>query len=130
MSGERQDPEQAIRDWLTDSAPGRAPASLTETLEEVTTRPAGRSRSVWRMTMPHLRLAGGIAATLAILALVSSSFYLYGNSRVAGPSLQALASAAKSTTPAAPSSTSPSGRHGRAPAAGGRPTWAGWLPSG
>jgi hypothetical protein len=56
------------------------------------------------MTMPHLRLAGGIAATLAILALVSSSFYLYGNSRVAGPSLQALASAAKSTTPAAPSS--------------------------
>ena len=44
MSGERQDPEQIIRNWLSDSAPDRAPASLREKLEDVTTRPAGHAR--------------------------------------------------------------------------------------
>jgi hypothetical protein len=87
MSGERQDPEQIIRNWLSDSAPDRAPASLREKLEDVTTRPAGHARPAGsarpagRVAMPSFRLAGGLAAAVAVLVLVGSSAYLYGTSR-------------------------------------------------
>ncbi|HEX7490872.1 MAG TPA: hypothetical protein VF337_04110 [Candidatus Limnocylindrales bacterium] len=102
MSGERQDPEQVIRDWLADSAPDRAPASLRETLEDVTTRPAGNSREQLGARLPRLRLAGGIAAALAILAVVSSSVYIHATSNVAGPSAAESASLA---TPVGPTAT-------------------------
>lgn len=85
MSGERQDPEQIIRDWLSDSVPDRAPASLRETLDAVTTRPAGSARPAGRAAMSNFRLAGSLAAAVAVLVLVGSSAYLYGSARPTSP---------------------------------------------
>jgi len=41
MTDQRLDTEQTIRDWLSDSVPDRAPASLRETLEDVTSNRPG-----------------------------------------------------------------------------------------
>lgn len=81
MTGQRQDPEQAIRQWLAEAAPVQAPASLRETLEGETLRPAGRSRPWPRFGQDGLRNAGRIAAAVAILAIVGTGAYFYGTSR-------------------------------------------------
>ncbi len=97
MTGQRPDTEQVIRDWLADSAPDRAPASLRESLEEATTLPAGRAQPWPRAGWRKLSLAGRVAAAIAILAIAASGAYLYGNFRTISP-------AAPSATPSITSS--------------------------
>ena len=78
MTGQRPDTEQIVRDWLADSAPERTPASLREALEEAMSRPPASAGAWPRSTFRSLRLAGGIAAAVAILAIVGSGLYING----------------------------------------------------
>jgi hypothetical protein len=112
MTGQRPDPEQVIRDWLADSAPKRAPASLRETLEESTSRPAGHARLWSGAAGRGFRWAGRVAAAAAILAVAISGAYLYGNGPAKRPGSSPSASAAAIVSPtntprATPSSASP-----------------------
>jgi hypothetical protein len=109
MTGQRLDPEEAIRAWLADSAPDRAPASLREALENATSRPAGRTRP-WTSSRFNLRLATRIAATLAILAVALSGAYLLGMRPTSSPAASSswLHTPTASTPPAlSPSATRP-----------------------
>jgi hypothetical protein len=113
MSERRVDPEQVVRDWLAGSTPDRAPASLKAAVAEVTSRPAGHAppwpRAGWR----SFRLAGRVAAAVAILAIAGTGAYFYGSFRAnspAGPleSPSATASATASATSAIAASPAPS----------------------
>jgi hypothetical protein len=111
MTSKRPDAEQVIRDWLADSAPDRAPASLREALEDATSGPPGSTRP-WPSARFHgLRLAGRIAAAVAILAVAGSGIYIYGTNRPPSPVSSASGSAAPTapaTSTASPSSSTPS----------------------
>ena len=85
MTGQRPDAERVIRDWLADSAPDRAPASLKEALEDATSRPAGHARPWSRAAGNGLLWAGRVAAAAAILAVAVSGAYLYANGRATAP---------------------------------------------
>ena len=87
MTGKPLDPEEVIRAWLAESAPNRAPASLKEALEDATSEPAGHGRPWSRSGGNRFRLAGRIAAALAILAIAGVGAYFYDTSRTneAGP---------------------------------------------
>jgi len=109
MTRQHSDPEQVIREWLADSAPDRAPASLRAAVEDATSQPAGRARPWPRTEWRSLRFAGWVAAAIAILAIAASGAYFYGNFRAtspAGPSESPSATA--SATPSATSTTGPS----------------------
>jgi hypothetical protein len=93
MTGRREhetDEEQAIRAWLAESAPDRAPSSLRETLESVTTRRAGNARPD-QLLARRAAVLKLLAAAVAVLALVASSVYLYARSASA-PSGQGASS--------------------------------------
>jgi len=81
MTGKPLDPEEVIRAWLAESLPNRAPASIKETLDDVTSGPAGSARPWPRISGGRLRFAGRIAAAVAIIAIVASGAYLYGSGR-------------------------------------------------
>ncbi len=85
MTGKPLDPEQAIRAWLTESSPSHAPASLKETLEDSTSGPAGHAQPWSRSRVGRFRVAGQIAAAVAIIAIAASGAYLYGNGRATSP---------------------------------------------
>jgi len=109
MTGQRPDTEQVIRDWLADSAPDRAPASLKEALEEATSRPPGRAGRPLFAQFRGRRLAGGIAAAVAILAVAVSGLYIIGTFRSPSP-VSSAAGSAKPTgsgTPTAPATSTP-----------------------
>jgi hypothetical protein len=111
MTGQRHDPEQVIRDWLADSSPERAPASLREALEDATSGPPGSTRPWPSARFHRLRLAGRIAAAVAILAIAGSGIYIYGTNRSQSPVSSASGSAtptASATSTAGPSSSTPS----------------------
>jgi hypothetical protein len=98
MTGRHPDTEQTIREWLAESAPNRAPASLREALDDVTAQPAGRTLPWPRSAGRRLRLAGRVAAAAAVVAVVASGAYLLGTR----PAEHGLAPASPSTV--APSS--------------------------
>ena len=113
MTGKPLDPEEVIRAWLADSLPNRAPASLKETLDDATSEPAGHARPWSRSGGNRFRLAGRIAAAVAISAIVASGVYLYSNGRATspgqgtgGPSVLPTTTSAPSTTGASPSPSS------------------------
>jgi len=83
MTGKPLDPEEVIRAWLAGSLPNRAPASIKETLDDVTSGPAGNARPWPRINGGRVRFAGRIAAAAAIIAIVASGAYLYGSGRAA-----------------------------------------------
>jgi hypothetical protein len=105
MTQRHSDPEQVIREWLADSAPDRAPGSLRDAVEAVTSQPAGRARPWPRTEWRTLRFAGRAAAAIAILAIAASGAYFYGNFRATSP---AALSASASATTSATSTTGPS----------------------
>lgn len=112
MTDQRRDAEGVIREWLADSAPGRAPGSLKEALESATSQPAGYARPWPRAGWRGLRFSGRVAAAVAILAIVASGVYLSGNGRATLPGASSSASTAAvdsptSTTGASPSTASP-----------------------
>jgi hypothetical protein len=100
MTGKPLDPEEVIRAWLADSLPNRASASLKEALEDATSGPAGNAQPWSRVGVGRFRLAGQIAAAVAIIAIVASGAYLYGNGRATSPG-QGTASPPGSPTAAA-----------------------------
>lgn len=100
MTGQRPDTEQVIQNWLADSAPDRAPASLHETLVRETSRPAGQARPWPRFGAPALRFLGRAAAALAVLAIASSAAYFFTTSRAKPPALGASTSPANPSEPA------------------------------
>jgi hypothetical protein len=115
MTGQRPDPEQVIRDWLADSAPKQAPASLREALEDATSRPPARARSWSFARGRHLRWAGRVAAAAAILAVAVSGAWLYGNGQTTSPGTAPSASVVAAGSPtskpqvtASPSNPGPS----------------------
>lgn len=85
MTGKPLDPEEVIRAWLADSVPNRTPASLKEALEDATSGPAGKAQPWSRSRVGRFRLAGQIAAAVAVIAFVVSGAYLYGNGRATSP---------------------------------------------
>ncbi len=85
MTGKPLDPEEVIRAWLAESVPNRAPASLKEALEDATSRPAGKAQPWSRSGVGRFRLAGQIAAAVAIIAIVASGTYLYDSGRATSP---------------------------------------------
>lgn len=85
MTGKPLDPEEVIRAWLAESVPNRAPASLKETLEEATSTPAGNAQPWAHPGAGRFRLAGRIAAAVAIIAIAASGAYLYGSGRATSP---------------------------------------------
>lgn len=85
MTGKPLDPEEVIRAWLAESVPNRAPASLKEALEDATSGPAGNAQPWSRGGVGRFRLAGHIAAAVAIIAIVASGAYLYSNGRATSP---------------------------------------------
>ena len=112
MTGRPLDPEQAIRDWLADSAPDRAPASLREAVDQATSGLPVRT-SAWPSTFRGLRLAGGIAAAVAVLAIAGSGLFIRGSLRSPSPVPSGSGSVrptASATPPygVTPSPTSPS----------------------
>jgi len=113
MTGKPLDPEEVIRAWLAESVPNRAPASLKEALDDATSGPAGNARPWSRGGVGRLRLAGQIAAAVAIIAIVASGAYLYGNGQATspgqgtgGPSGSPAAMTSATGTPGASPSTS------------------------
>lgn len=106
MTGHRLDTEQAIRDWLAESAPDRAPGTLKEALYDVTSRPAGHARP-WPRSEPRgLAYARRIAAALAIVAVAGSGAYLLATSVAPPPASSPSARAAAVTsTPHTPGSS-------------------------
>lgn len=101
MTSERPDTERAVRQWLAETAPDQAPASLREALEREVVRPAGHARPWPRLGHDGLRFAGRIAAALAILAIAGTGAYFYGTSRAKAPG------AAVSASPTTSSDLSP-----------------------
>jgi hypothetical protein len=85
MTGNPLDPEEVIRTWLADSVPNRAPSLLKETLEDATSELAGNAQPWSRARVGRFRVAGQIAAAVAIIAIVASGVYLYGNGRATPP---------------------------------------------
>jgi hypothetical protein len=85
MIGKPLDPEEVIRAWLADSAPNRTPASLKEALEDATSGPAGNAQPWSRSRVGRFRLAGRVAAAVAVIAIVASGAYLYGSGRATSP---------------------------------------------
>ncbi len=109
MTGPRPDPERVIREWLAESAPDRAPASLKEALEEATSRPPDRAGRPPFAQFRGRRRAGGIAAAVAILAVAVSGLYIIGTFRSPSP-VSSAAGSAKPTgsgTPTAPATSTP-----------------------
>ncbi|MGD0248547.1 MAG: hypothetical protein ABSB75_05785, partial [Candidatus Limnocylindrales bacterium] len=119
MTGQRLDTEQVIRDWLADSAPRQAPASLRQTLEDATSRPPGHASPIPRVAGHRLILAGRLAAAVAILAVVGASAYLYGSQRTLPPA--ASASVQNSASPSGVPSSLPSSLPSGSPALGWHP---------
>lgn len=107
MTGKPLDPEEVIRDWLTEAAPNRAPTSLRETLELEVSRPAGQARPRPRLGHDGVRLASRIAAALAFLAIVGTGAYFYGTSRTNRPGPGASASPTESAGVSHTASSSP-----------------------
>lgn len=85
MTSEPSDMERVVRQWLAETAPDQAPASLREALEREVDRPPGRARPWPRLGHDGLRFAGRVAAALAILAMVGTGAYFYGTSRANAP---------------------------------------------
>jgi hypothetical protein len=85
MTEQRRDAEGVIREWLADSAPNRAPASLKEALDSMTSQPPGRATPWPGSGGYRLLFAGRVAAAAAILAIAVSGVYLYGNGRATSP---------------------------------------------
>ncbi len=85
MSSKRPDAEQVIRDWLADSAPDRAPASLRDTLEDVTSRPPEHPGPWHNAMQRQFTLVARAAAAVVAMVLVATSAYLYANGRAAAP---------------------------------------------
>ena len=120
MTGKPLDPEEVIRAWLANSVPNRTPASLKEALEEATSGPAGNAQPWSWVGVGRFRLAGQIAAAVAIIAIVASGAYLYGNGRATppgqgteGPSGSPTVAASATSTPGAspsPANTAPQAR--------------------
>jgi hypothetical protein len=106
MTGKPLDPEEVIRAWLADSLPNRAPASLKETLGDATSSPAGDARPWSRVSGGRFRLAGQIAAAVAIIAIVASGAYLYESGRASSPG-QGTVSPSGSPTAAASATSTP-----------------------
>jgi hypothetical protein len=109
MTGQRLDPEQIIREWLAESAPDRAPGSLRDAVEAVTSQPAGRGRPWPRTEWRSLRFAGRVAAAIAILGIAASGVYFYGNFRATSPA------APSASASAAPPTASATGTIGASP---------------
>ena len=105
MTGQNPDTENAIREWLADSAPHAAPASLRRTLEEVTSGPEGHARRRFARR-PSLLLAGRMAAAVAILAIAASTLYLYGQGRPAATGPSSSSSSGSTTSPSVSASAS------------------------
>jgi hypothetical protein len=111
MTGKPLDPEEVIRAWLAESVPNRAPASLKDTLDDATSEPAGHARPWSRSGGNRFRLAGRIAAAVAIIAIAASGAYLYESGRASSPDQGTVspsgsptaAASATSTTGASPS---------------------------
>lgn len=78
MSGRDPETELAVREWLVEAAPNHAPASLRETLEDITSQPAGRARPWPGTAGRRLRFAGRLVAAAAVLAVAVSGAYLLG----------------------------------------------------
>ncbi len=113
MTGKPLDPEEVIRSWLAESAPSHAPASLKEALDDASSGPASNARPWPRVGVNRLRLAGRIAAAVAIIAIVGSGAYLYGGGGttspgqgMGGPSASPTAVASATSTSGASPSTS------------------------
>jgi hypothetical protein len=85
MTGKPLDPEEVIRAWLADSVPNRAPSSLKETLEDATSEPAGNAQPWSRSRVGRFRLAGRMAAAVAIIAIAASGAYLFESGRATPP---------------------------------------------
>ena len=128
MTGQHPDTEQVIRDWLADSAPDHAPASLRAALENATSRPAGGVRSGPRVGRRTLLFAARIAAAAAILAIAVSGLYLYGRNR--GTTPIAPPSGLESAVPSGSAASSPSGETSPVPSTfpgpATSPATAGW----
>jgi len=105
MTGKPLDPEEVIRAWLADSVPNRAPASLKEALEDATSRPAGKAQPWSRVGVGRFRLAGQIAAAMAIIAIVASGVYLYSNGRATSPGQGTVSPSGSPTAAASVTST-------------------------
>ena len=103
MIGQNPDTESSIREWLADSAPSGAPASLRLTLEAATTEPAGQARRRFARR-PSLLIAGRMVAAVAIAAIAVSTLYLYGQGR---PTTYGPNSGSPSTAVSATPSPSP-----------------------
>ena len=78
----QEETEEGIRTWLAESAPDRAPASLKETLHEVTSEPPG-NRALRTNRGPGI--AYRLTAAAAVAALVVSGAYLFTNARPTEP---------------------------------------------
>lgn len=106
MTARNSDTEDAIREWLADSAPNAAPASLRRTLDEVSSGQAGPARRRFARR-PSLLLAGRMAAAVAILAIAASTLYLYGQGRPASTGPSASSSSGSTTSPLISASPNP-----------------------
>ena len=113
MTGQNPDTENAIREWLADSAPNAAPASLRRTLDEVTSEPAGRARRRFARR-PDLLLAGRMVAVVALVAIAASTLYVYGRKM---PTTSGPGSISPSTPPSASMPPSPTQANTVAPTA-------------
>ena len=118
MTSRNPDTEDAIREWLADSAPNAAPASLSRTLDEVTSEPAGRAGRRFARR-PGLLLAGRLVAVVALVAIAASTLYVYGRSM---PTTSGPGSISPSTPPSASMPPSPTPANTVAPTATETPT--------
>jgi len=108
MTDQGRDAEQVIRDWLADSAPDRAPASLKQALEGATSLPAGHVRPWSDASGPGRRWAGRAAAVAAILAVAVAGAYFYDSGRATLPGSSSSASTAAFGSPSLTAGASPS----------------------
>lgn len=104
VTGRNPDTENAIREWLADSAPSSAPASLRRTLEEVTSEPAAHARRRFA-GRSSLLFAGRMVALVALAAIAASTLYLFSQGR---PASTGPHPASPSASPSAPPSTATS----------------------
>lgn len=118
MTGRNPETENAIREWLANSAPTAAPASLRRTLDEVTSEPAGPTRRRFARR-PTLLLAGRLVAVVALAAIAVSTLYVYGRSM---PTTSGPGSISPSTPPSASVPPSPTPANTVAPTATETPT--------
>jgi hypothetical protein len=84
MTGERQDPEQIIRDWLSDSAEPSAPVSLRDSVERMLSAPPSRGASslpFWKLSRSGTaRTFARLAAVLSVAAVIAGMVYLRSGS--------------------------------------------------